>query len=67
MAVGAVALVGPAKAAGPGLVQVAGFDQQVTGVGVSREGRIFVNFPRWETRLCPFWVSWVRHDRDHGA
>jgi len=19
------------------------------------------------TRLCPFWVSWVRHDRDHGA
>jgi len=48
MAVGAVALVGPAKAAGPGLVQVAGFDQQVTGVGVSREGRIFVNFPRWE-------------------
>ncbi len=30
------------------LTQVAAFDQQVTGVAVTPEGRIFVNFPRWE-------------------
>ena len=29
------------------LVQVAAFDHQVTGVTVSAEGRVFVNFPRW--------------------
>ncbi|SNB47879.1 SMP-30/gluconolactonase/LRE family protein [Geobacter sp. DSM 9736] len=29
------------------LFEVAGFDDQVTGVAVSRKGRIFVNFPRW--------------------
>ena len=33
---------------GPALDQVAQFDQQVTGVAVARDGRIFVNFPRWE-------------------
>ena len=27
--------------------QVARFDHQVTGVSVSEDGRIFVNFPRW--------------------
>lgn len=27
---------------------VAQFEQQVTGVAVSHDGRIFVNFPRWE-------------------
>lgn len=31
----------------PRLVEVARFDHQVTGVTVAREGRIFVNFPRW--------------------
>jgi sugar lactone lactonase YvrE len=31
----------------PELRQVAGFDHQVTGVTVSPDGRIFVNFPRW--------------------
>lgn len=41
-------MTGPARAGGPGLVQVAGFDQQVTGVAVARDGRMFVNFPRWE-------------------
>ena len=29
------------------LVEVARFDHQVTGVTVARDGRIFVNFPRW--------------------
>lgn len=29
------------------LVEVATFDHQVTGVTVSADGRIFVNFPRW--------------------
>ncbi len=48
IAAGAVAVAGSARAAGPGLVQVAGFDQQVTGVAVARNGRMFVNFPRWE-------------------
>ena len=36
-----------AGAAQAGLTQVARFDHQVTGVAVSRDGRIFVNFPRW--------------------
>lgn len=31
----------------PTLTKVAGFDHQVTGVTVSADGRIFVNFPRW--------------------
>lgn len=42
-------LVGDAGAGASGLEQVAGFDAQVTGVAVSRDGRIFVSFPRWET------------------
>ena len=29
------------------LEQVAAFEHQVTGVTVSEDGRIFVNFPRW--------------------
>jgi hypothetical protein len=29
------------------LEEVAHFDHEVTGVAVSTEGRIFVNFPRW--------------------
>ncbi len=35
----------PASAAT--LLKVASFDHQVTGVAVSEDGRIFVNFPRW--------------------
>ena len=31
------------------LAVTANFQQQVTGVAVSKEGRVFVNFPRWET------------------
>ena len=35
-------------APGPaGLTKVMSFPHQVTGVNVSRDGRIFVNFPRW--------------------
>lgn len=32
---------------GPELVLVARFEEQPTGVAVSRSGRVFVNFPRW--------------------
>lgn len=31
----------------PELREVAKFDHQVTGVSVAKDGRIFVNFPRW--------------------
>ncbi len=34
-------------AGGAQLTKVAGFEHQVTGVTVARDGRIFVNFPRW--------------------
>ena len=40
---------GPAQ-----LHQVASFEHQVTGVTVSKDGRIFVNFPRW-TEDTPTW------------
>ncbi len=55
----AVALVAPASVAQTptpsatppssqaGLTKVMSFAHQVTGVNVSRDGRIFVNFPRW--------------------
>ena len=38
-----------ASAGAPGakLERIATFDHQVTGVAVSEDGRIFVNFPRW--------------------
>ena len=39
---------GAAAPASDALTQVATFEQQVTGVAVSPQGRIFVNFPRWE-------------------
>ncbi|RYF76826.1 MAG: hypothetical protein EOO22_00875 [Comamonadaceae bacterium] len=54
----------------PGNVPVAGasalqvvaqFDHQVTGVTVSRDGRIFVNFPRW-TEDAPVSVAEVMKD-----
>jgi len=54
---------GPA-AATPGaaaLEQVAQFDQQVTGVAVSKTGRVFVNFPRWEQDV-PLSVAEVMKD-----
>ena len=30
------------------LIEYSGFNDQVTGVAVSHQGRIFVNFPRWD-------------------
>jgi len=52
---------GAAVGAVSGLQQVAGFDGQVTGVAVSRDGRIFVNFPRWEKDV-PISVAEVMKD-----
>lgn len=43
------------------LQQVASFEHQVTGVTVSKEGRIFVNFPRW-TEDAPISVAEVTRD-----
>ena len=47
-ALSATAAAQPAPAPTPTLTRVAGFDQQVTGVAATRDGRVFVNFPRWE-------------------
>ena len=47
--------------AAPAPTQVASFGQQVTGVAVSKDGRIFVNFPRWE-KDAPVSVAEVMHD-----
>ena len=44
----ATALATRANAQTVPLEPVATFEQQVTGVAVSHDGRIFVNFPRWE-------------------
>lgn len=59
-------LAGPSFAQQPGaapqsgtLQQVARFDHQVTGVTVSADGRIFVNFPRW-TEDAPVSVAELR-------
>lgn len=43
------------------LQQVAEFDHQVTGVTVAKDGRIFVNFPRW-TEDAPVSVAEVASD-----
>ena len=50
-----------AQAAAPAPKLVAGFDQQVTGVAVSKTGRVFVNFPRWEKDV-PVSVAEVMKD-----
>jgi sugar lactone lactonase YvrE len=42
-------------------VQVAAFGHQVTGVTVAKDGRIFVNFPRW-TEDSPVSVAEVMND-----
>jgi len=57
----AVGPAGPAAAAMPELTRIAVFDQQVTGVAVARDGRIFVNFPRWEKDV-PMSVAEVGRD-----
>jgi sugar lactone lactonase YvrE len=43
------------------LERVAQFDHQVTGVSVSEDGRIFVNFPRW-TEDSPVSVAELQRD-----
>ncbi len=70
----------PQSAASVDLRQVASFDHQVTGVAVTPDGRIFVNFPRWtedtevsvaevrDGRLVPFpdadWNAWRNARKD---
>ncbi|WP_026597324.1 L-dopachrome tautomerase-related protein [Methylobacterium sp. 77] len=67
-------------AAGGTLTKVASFEHQVTGVTVTKDGRIFVNFPRWtedsavsvaevkDGRLTPFpdaeWNAWRNARKD---
>lgn len=48
-----------AQAGGATLQQVASFAHQVTGVAVAKDGRIFVNFPRW-TEDAPVSVGEVK-------
>ena len=69
-AVGAPALAQSSKATAPidtpataaaTLQKVASFDHQVTGVAVSEDGRIFVNFPRWFEDV-PFSVAELTKD-----
>ncbi|KQQ90245.1 hypothetical protein ASF65_15445 [Aureimonas sp. Leaf324] len=50
-----------AQAAGASVEKVADFPHQVTGVTVSEDGRIFVNFPRW-TEDSPVSVAEVAKD-----
>ncbi|MGI3778287.1 MAG: SMP-30/gluconolactonase/LRE family protein [Janthinobacterium lividum] len=54
-------LATPALAAPPPLQQVHAFDGQVTGVAVAKDGRTFVNFPRWEKDV-PVSVAEVMKD-----
>lgn len=56
----ASALTGPARAE-PALTRIARFDQQVTGIAVAKDGRMFVNFPRWEKDV-PVSVAEVMKD-----
>jgi len=54
----ASALGGRSEAKPPTLEKVATFKHQVTGVTVSEDGRVFVNFPRW-TEDSPISVAEV--------
>lgn len=62
----AAPLLAALLAAAPGVAQplarlekVASFDHQVTGVAVAKDGRVFVNFPRW-TEDTPVSVAEVK-------
>lgn len=76
-------ILAPASAQTPSagtLTKVASFEHQVTGVTVSKDGRIFVNFPRWtedsavsvaevkDGKLTPFpnaeWNTWRNAKKD---
>ena len=54
-------LAAPAFAQQPEIDQVATFDHQVTGVTVTQDNRVFVNFPRW-TEDAPVSVAEVLKD-----
>jgi sugar lactone lactonase YvrE len=57
-----VAMCGSAATASaePALTKVAAFKHQVTGVAVSPDGRVFVNFPRW-SEDAPISVAEVKN------
>ena len=63
VAVGAVAAPRSVRAKPPPfqLEEAASFDRQATGVAVSAEGRVFVNFPRW-TEDSPISVAEVTRE-----
>lgn len=81
-AVGLFALTGAIAGASaqPTLTEVAHFDHQLTGVNVSKKGRVFLNFPRWTEdnaisvaelkngKAVPYpdteWNSWRNAKRD---
>lgn len=44
------------------LVEVAVSKRQWTGVAVSKEGRIFVNYPHWKGDSIPFSVAELKHN-----
>ncbi|GBU19067.1 MULTISPECIES: major royal jelly family protein [Methylobacterium] len=76
----ALATAPAAAAENAQLTKVADFEHQVTGVTVSKDGRIFVNFPRWtedtavsvaelkDGKLTPFpdseWNAWRNARKD---
>lgn len=80
LALAALASAGPAIAQKVRLEPVAVFPHQVTGVAVSKDGRVFVNFPRWTDdapvsvgevkggKVVPYpdaaWNSWRNVKRD---
>ena len=55
----AATLAGLPVRADPTLEKVAGFEHQVTGVTVGKDGRVFVSFPRW-TEDSPVSVAEVK-------
>lgn len=50
-----------AKPSSTSLVEVARSDRQWTGIAVARDGRIFVNYPRWSDNV-PFSVGELKPD-----
>ena len=59
LAAAALAFATVAAAQGPRITQVATFDQEATGVAAAQDGRVFVNFPRWNADV-PISVAEVR-------
>lgn len=61
LAAAALPLAVASPAHGQRITQVAAFDQEVTGVAAAQDGRMFVNFPRWNADV-PISVAEVRRD-----